>query len=286
MLLEPAFLSRLERLALRTRERLAGAYPGEHRSRRLGSSLDFADWRPYVEGDDFRRIDYQIYARLDRLVVRLFEAEEELLLRIVVDASASMGFEGKLAAAARLAGAMAYLAACRRDRARVFLVEAEGIRASPWVRSRDSAVALFSWLEEARAGGASRLAAGLQRLSAAGGLPGMTVVIGDLLDEEWEKSVRRLAGPGAEGAIVHLLAPSELDPTLRGDFALVDSETERPLEVSLSDQVLRSYRQRAAAWVGTVAEACRRRGVRYVRMAPDDDLETLLLVQLRREGLV
>jgi len=286
MLLEPQTLERLDRLSLKIRERTAGSNPGEHRSRRLGSSVDFADWRPYVEGDDFRRIDFGIYARLDRLVIRLYEAEEELNVRIVVDASASMGFEEKLPAALRLAGAIAYLAAARHDRARVWISNQDGISPGPWARSREGAFHLHRWLETVTAGGESELANGLKRMAAAGGLPGLTIVISDLLSEDWETVIRRLGGPGAESAVLQVLARSELDPALRGDLLLVDSETGEAVEVSMSDQVLRQYRARAVKFVAGVAEACRSRGIRYSLVSPSDDLEKLLMIDLRLQGLV
>jgi uncharacterized protein (DUF58 family) len=286
LLLEPRFLERLERLSLGARQRLSGLYPGGHRSRRLGTSLDFADWRPYAPGDDFRRIDYQIYARLDRLVVRLYEAEEELNLRIVLDASQSMAFDGKLEAAARVAGALCYLAAARRDRARVWVVDSTGVRPSPWARSRDSGILLLDWLDSVVPAGASNLPAGLSRLAAGGGLPGLTVVLSDLMTEEWESAIRRLSGPGAEAAVLHVLSRSEIEPDLAGDVLLVDSEDDASVEVSASEQVLSQYRERASAFIGHVSEACRRRGIFYSLIDPDVDLESLILVDLRREGLV
>lgn len=286
MLLQPEFLERLEHLSLSARGRLRGAYPGEHRSLRLGSSVDFADWRPYVEGDDFRRIDYQIYARLDRLVVRLYEAEDELTLRLVVDTSSSMGFERKLEVATKLTGALAYLAGVRGDRARAWAIDSSGLVPGPWVRSRDSAIALFSWLEKLRPAGSTSLLAGLRRLSSAGATHSVTVLLSDLLTEEWEAVLRRLGGPGAEAAVMHVLAPSELEPEARGDLLLVDSEAGGSVEVSLSESALRAYRQRAHDWRHAVAETCRRRGVSYALVPPDCDLEKLLLVDLRRDGLV
>ena len=286
MLLEPEFLARLERLSLTTRERLAGSFPGEYRSRRLGSSVDFADWREYVPGDDFRRIDYQIYARLDRLLVRLYEAEDEVDLQIVLDASASMDFEGKFHAASRLAGSLAYLAALHGDRARVWVVDDKGIRPSPWARSRDSSIVLFKWIEAIEPSGSSDLPGALRRLASFGATGSVLVLISDLLTESWEDALRRLGGPGAEGALLHVLSRAELDPPLRGDLRLVDSEADGSVEVSVSDQVLKRYRERAAAWARRVSETCRRRGLRYALVAPDDDLEALLLVRLREDGLV
>ncbi|MDP9069336.1 MAG: DUF58 domain-containing protein [Actinomycetota bacterium] len=286
MLLEPELLSRLERLSLATHARTAGAYPGAHRSKRLGSSVDFADWRAYVPGDDFRRIDYQIYARLDRLLVRLYEAEDEVSLQIVLDATSSMGFEDKFETGARLAGALSYLAALHGDRARVWVVDAHGIRPSPWARSRDSSIALFGWLEQIEPGGRCDLPTALKRFASAGGLRGVTVLISDLLTDEWEAVLRRLTSPGAGGALLQVLSPAEIDPQLRGDLLLVDSEAGATVEVSVSDQVLRQYRQRTQDWLRRVRETCRRRGLHYELVAPDDDLGSLLMVRLREGGLV
>lgn len=286
MLLEPRFLERLERLALAGRERFSGLYPGEHRSRRLGSSVDFADWRPYVEGDDFRRIDYQIYARLDRLLIRMYESEDELLVRVVVDASQSMAFEGKFETAQRLAGALAYLAACRRDRARVWLVDEGGLQAGPWARSRDSALTTLAWLDQKTTRGSADLAAGLHALQASGGMTGLTILVTDLLSENWEDIVRSVGGAGGEAALLHVLSHQEIEPELTGDMLLVDSERDSTVEVSFSEQVGRAYRSRVASWLDQVSTACRQRGIRYSLIDPQVDLESLLLVDLRREGLV
>ncbi len=286
MLLEPEVLSRLERLALSTRGRMSGAYPGTHRSTRLGSSVDFADWRAYVPGDDFRRIDYQIYARLDRLLVRLYEAEDQVSLQIVVDATGSMAFNSKYETAARVSGALAYLASLHGDRARVWVIDSRGIRPSPWARSRDSAIALFRWLEDVTPGGGADLPLALQRFGSAGGLRGMTILASDLLTEEWEAALRRLSAPAAGGALLHVLSADELDPELRGDLLLVDSEAGGTVEVSVSDQVLRRYRERTQRWLRQVSETCARRGLHHELVTPDDDLDSLLLVRLRRGGLV
>lgn len=286
MLLEPEFLSRLERLSLATRGRMTGMYPGGHRSKRLGSSVDFADWRAYVPGDDFRRIDYQIYARLDRLLVRLYEAEDEVSLQIVLDATSSMGFDAKFETGARVGGALSYLAALHGDRARIWVVDAAGIRPSPWARSRGSAIALFEWLEKAEPGGEGDLPTALKRFASAGGLRGVTVLISDLLTEQWEATLRRMAAPGAGGALLHVLSRGELEPAFRGDLLLVDSEAGGTVEVSLSDQVLRHYRKRTQEWMRRVSETCRRRGLHYELVSPGDDLESLLLVRLREGGLV
>ena len=126
----PEVLGALERLQLGTRRRLAGQLVGGHRSPRYGSSLDFADFREYQPGDDFRRIDYLTLARLDQLLVRLYDAEDDLTVRLIVDTSASMSTDGKLQRAAELAGALGFVALTRRDRVELHLPGAAPARFS------------------------------------------------------------------------------------------------------------------------------------------------------------
>lgn len=286
MLLERELLDRIERLALASRKRVAAAHPGDYRSRRLGSSVDFADWRQYVPGDDFRRVDYQILARLDRLLVRLYEAEEELVVRVVLDASASMEFGGKFSYAKKLAGALAYIAAVRRNRARVWAVSGARANPSPWARSRDAAMYLFQWIDEISPSGKVDLHSSLRSLSASGGLRGLTVLITDLLSENWEAVLRTLGGPHSEAALIQVLSKKEIEPEERGDLRLVDSESSTELDVSISDRVLREYRERTKGWMSAVASACRKREIRYVLADPDSSLDAFLTTNLRREGLV
>lgn len=285
MLIEPTVLEKLERLALVSRARLAGLFPGEHRSRKLGSSQDFADRRPYVLGDDYRRIDVAVLARLDRLYVRLYEAEEELDLRLVLDASASMDFHGKLVAAKRLSAALAYLAACRKDRAQFWVCDQSGMRQGPPMRSKDSALVAFNWLEGIAATGFSDIAGGLGRIAGAGGW-GSTVLVSDLLVSDWETIVRRLAATRGDAAVIHVVAKEEIEPQVRGDLALVDSETGVELDVSVSAEVLAGYKARLTGWLANVAAACRKRGIRYIQVDPTEDLSELVMVDMRREGLV
>lgn len=280
MLLEPRLLERLERLSLNVNRPVAGMHPGEHRSSRLGSSLDFADWRPYTYGDDYRRIDYQIFARLDRLVVKLYQAEEELNLRVILDASTSMGFHGKLDQAKKVAAVLTYIAAIRRNRARLWAVDGSGPRPSPWARSREAAHHCMDWLEDLEAEGEAKLGSALGRIAASGGLPGLTVVITDLLDEGWEATIRQLAGPGGDSIVIHVLSEPERDPGFRGDLMLVDAETNSETEVSVSDHALRSYKRRVENWLKAVSSACLSRGILYINVDPEDDLEDVLLGRL------
>jgi uncharacterized protein (DUF58 family) len=299
-LLEPALLARLESLQLGTRRPLAGFMSGEHRSRRHGTSLDFADFREYHPGDDFRRIDYHLYARLDVLLLKLYEAEEDVHLRLLVDTSASMGLSGKLATAERVAAALGFVALTRRDPVSVHTFPLD--RPAPRFIGRAAVPPFFHLLESLAATGTTDFAAAASHLLARPGPPGLTVVLSDLLTPEWEAALSRLPARGSDVVVVHVLAPEELDPQLSppppggrrgrrrpaatGDLELVDRETGARLAVSVTSDALARYRSVAQAWLDRVEHRCAQVGATYVRVLTDESLETALLTAWRRQGVL
>jgi uncharacterized protein (DUF58 family) len=283
-LLEPRFLARLERLQVGTRRRLGGQFAGEHRSIRRGASIDFADYREYHPGDDFRRIDYQLLARLDVLLLRLFEAEDDLVVRLLVDTSTSMRTGAKFEQATRVAAALGFVALVRRDAVTLHTFPDE--RPAPRFTGRHGSTQLFRHLEALEAGGGTDIVAAAAHLLARPGPPGLTVLISDLLTPEWEQAITRLPARGGDLVVVHVLAQEELRPELVGDLDLVDAETGRTVSVSLSPASLRAYRQLAATWTDGIALRCRRAGAAYVRLLDDDDLEETLLGSWRDAGVL
>ncbi len=283
-LLDPAFLARMEALQLGTRRRLAGHFAGEHRSVRHGSSVDFADYREYHPGDDFRRIDYFLYARLGVLNVKLFEAEDDLHLRVLLDTSASMGAGEKLQCARRVAAALGFVALCRRDPVSVHAFPLD--RPAPRFAGRAAVPALFAHLERLEAGGDTAFAIAVSSLLARRGPAGLTVVISDLLTPEWETALGRLPSRGGDVVVVHILEPEELRPSLAGDLELVDRESGGRVAVSLAPDTVATYERLAAAWVERVAARCRQVGAGYVRLLTTDDLEATLLSAWRTAGVL
>jgi uncharacterized protein (DUF58 family) len=283
-LLEPALLARLERLQLSTRRRLAGHLAAEHRSPHHGATLDFAEYREYHPGDDFRRIDYPALARLDQLLVRLYEAEDDLTVRLLVDTSASMATGDKMAQAKSIAAALGFVALVRRDVVTVHGLPAVGT--APRFNGRNATVALFEHLERLEPAGDTRFVAAARDLLARPGPPGLTVLVSDMLTSEWDEGVRRLPGRGGDLTVVHVLAAEEVRPDLIGDLDLVDSETGARVPVSLSPDALRRYERLALAWADQVALRCRQVGAAYVRVLDDDDLEPLLVGRWRSAGVL
>lgn len=265
MLLDATQRSRLERLALHGKRRLRGVWSGRHRSMRLGESLDFADYREYFPGDDFRRIDYNLWARLGVVLIRLFEAEDEMPLSVLVDTSASMGFGAKFRTMQRLAAMVAYLALASGERVRLVTVPAAGrpSLSGPWGRHVAAWPRLEEWLEALTPGGGTDLPAAARLMVAPGAHRGPVVLISDLLTADWGTAVDLLGAIGG-GVVLHVLDPSELDPEVTGDVTLRDVETGREVQVSLSDAALDRYRSRVTDFLADAARRAQRAGLDHV----------------------
>ena len=279
---DPELLAALERLQVQTRGKLAGQLVGAHRSRRYGSSLDFADFREYQPGDDFRRIDYVALARLDQLLVRLYDAEDDLTLRLVIDASASMALDGKFGRACEMAGALGFVALNRRDRVEVSVAGHPPARFS----GRNAIGALFDHLESLVPGGAGSLSSLAGDVVARQRGAGMTVVCSDFLEADWDAAIGRFPTRGAELFVVHVLGGGELEPPELGDVDLVDSETGDRVPLTMSDNPIRSYLQRLEAWMDDVRSATRRAGGSYLLVDSRTPLRTVLLDNVTRSEAI
>lgn len=283
-LLSPGLLAQLERLQLVTRRRLAGRFSGEHRSPEFGSSVDFADYREYHPGDDFRRIDYPLYARTGALFIRLFEAEDDVTVRVVIDRSASMGMHGKLAQAVRMAAGIGFIALVRRDT--VILHTEPPAWPARRFSGRHAAQPLLAMLADIDATGPTDLVGAARDVLGQRGRAGVTVLISDLLSDGWSTAVDRMAVGGGDTTVLHVLAPEELRPDLRGDLAMLDVESGEEVPASLSPAALRDYADNVDAWLADTAAHCRSRGAAYVRVMADEPPEQVLLGSWREHGLV
>ncbi len=286
MLLEPAFLEKLERLRLVARRRARGAV-GERRSRALGRGVEFSDHRAYQVGDDWRYVDWSIYARLDRLFVKLFEEEEESDVHLLVDASASMRFGNppKLEYAKRLAAALGYVALAGGDRVGAAAVHGDAVRTLPPRRGRAHAHHLFRFLESEQAYGLTDLEEAVRRF-----VPrrrGVVVALGDLLDPKgFQPFLRRLRHAGLEVFVVHLLAEEDLTPPNEGELRVVDAESGESVDVTVDARLVQEFVAQRDSFLEEVRTFCARHGMAYVRATTQIPVEDLVLRYLRRAGLV
>ncbi len=285
-LLDPSFVRELEHLRIELSRRIAGARVGEHRSLRRGASVEFAEHRPYAPGDDPRRVDWNAFARLGELVVRLYAAEEDVTVHLVVDASRSMAFgaPSKLSSAARLAAAIGYLCLTGSERVSLSLAIGSEVSTRATMRGRRKLAELLSTLEHVEAKGGGPIDRAVDALLARhAAKPGVAVVLSDLLDGgAGITAANKLAAARHQTAVVHTLSADELDPEASGELTLVDSETGERMDLALDDAALASYRARLAAWLGDVESTCRKRGVRYVKALPSDSMRDVVARVLSR----
>ena len=292
-LISPDLMKRLEQLQLLARRRSKSTAKGERRSGARGQSVEFADYRTYVPGDDLRRIDWNLFGRLERLFLKLYEEERELPVTIYLDSSESMSFGrvSKFDFARQVAAGVGYVALCGFDRVTVEpfpLADDQAglvgeLRA---VRGRRSAMRFFDNLNRLKAGGTADFNQALRLGAMKHRAQGVIVVLSDFLDPAgYEDGLKSLASRGSEVHAVQILAPEELEPSSFGDLRVIDSETGAEQEVTFGKYRLKSYRATVQNYCRRLQEYCRARGIRYQLVQSDTPIDDLLLKAMRTGGM-
>ncbi|HNQ95720.1 MAG TPA: DUF58 domain-containing protein [Anaerolineales bacterium] len=292
MLFDESTLRKLNQLTLIASRIRSGAMKGERRSSRRGSSVEFADYRNYAPGDDLRRLDWNIYARLERPFIKLLEEEEDLAVHVLIDGSQSMdwgeGAQNKFQYALKLAAGLGAVTLASGDALTIGLLQ-QGKVASEFGPSRGGAslARLFRFLENLEPGGETNLNRAMRDYSIIPRRAGLVILLSDLFaNDGYETGLRQLMGRGHEAALVHVLAPDELDPPLAGDIQLVDIETNQTQDVSLDGGLRERYRTRARAWIQSTQAECRKRNIRYLEAVTSQTWDHILLLEMRRAGFV
>jgi uncharacterized protein (DUF58 family) len=286
---DEAFLRQLERLLLLMRAPVRGGLKGGRRSIKRGQSVEFADYRDYALGDDLRQLDWNVYARLERLFVKLFVEEEDVTVSLLIDVSASMasGRPEKLLFAKRAAAALGYIGLASEDRVAVSSLGGRVARRQVALRGSGRVFRLLATLSGIRATeGSTDLVASARHAAAQLTGRGLIILISDLLDPAADKVIRELAATGSELVILHVLSPDELDPPLEGDLRLVDAETGDGVDVTLDVSSLDAYRARLAEWQTDLADLAARRRATYVPLSTDVPLSDLVFAELRRRRVL
>jgi uncharacterized protein (DUF58 family) len=306
MLFDETSLRKLQQLTLVTSRVRAGALRGERRSLKRGAGLEFADFRDYAPGDDLRRVDWNVYARLDRPYVKLREEEEDLAVHILVDASQSMdwgeGVQHKFNYAMQLAAGVGSIGLSTGDRISVVMLHDSHPSTTPLrgsaqdaslpikevsLRGQQYLLKLLKFLETQQASGITDLEAATRRYLIKPRRPGLVILISDLLSPNgYQSAVKLLQQRGHEVAIVHVMSPDEIDPPLAGDLKLIDVETGGAQEVSLDGGLRDAYRERVTAWRNEAQAFCRVRGVRYLAVQTDRPWDEVVLYDMRKAGMV
>jgi hypothetical protein len=289
----PAFLARLEELRIRTRRQYPGMGKGAHLSPKRGSSLEFSDYRHYSLGDDFRYIDWGMYARTDKLYVKLFKEEEDLLTYVFLDASASMGFpatDRKFEKAVAIALALAYVALAAGDRVMIRVLAGSGPHPPPsFVFGRHRIVDLAQRLRSFKPGGQADLAEVLARDLVGIRRAGKVFVVSDFL--MMPNSVTRGLGLFTAATMdvtaVQILGGREISGQgLTGDVEVVDAETGEHLRVSMGTREREQYRNTLMRLSREIRVYCLKRGMHYALYVTDQDFHQFFLKAVADLGLV
>ncbi len=282
-ILEPGEIARLERLALTPDRRVAASGSGPHRSLLRGRSLDVVDWRDYQPGDDPRTIDVQAWARLDQVLVRLYEADVDLRVQLIVDTSASMEVGDKLRHAVRIAGAIGVAALTRNESLSVTSLSEPVPRR---YRGRSSVGVFLNHLAAWVAEGPTPFVDTAKRLTATTSRPGLVVVVSDFLSAESTAFIDRLAARRAQILAVLVASSEDEDPDVLGEVQLVDAETQHRVDVDLSPMVIEKFRERRARDRAVLAQRLARHGSRLVVSWTGDDLMTQVVPDLSNAGVL
>lgn len=278
----------IQQLSIAAKRRIAGLAAGEQRSLRYGGGIEFADYRDYQAGDDIRQIDWSVFLRLRRLLVKLCAQEKELTLMILIDISRSMRFgkPDKLRMAARFAAVLAGIALNDGNRAGIATVGKSFRELIKPQRNRVSLSVIFNALSCLETVVTFDPALCLREFAARYGRKCMVVLISDLLYPQWPQTVRNLASSGCEGYILQLLAPEELEPPYLDEVTLIDQENATEIGVFMDRETASGYRRELAGYLLEVRQTCHRLGLGHTMAATDDSLARVFHEELRKGGLL
>src|SRR5579885_2508376 len=288
-LLDPNFLARLEQLELVSRKIFLGRMKGERRSKRKGQSVEFADYRNYVVGDDLRFLDWNLYARLDKLFLRLFMEAEDLHFYLLIDNSLSMSFGSptKLHYAKQVAAALGFIGLVNMDRVVIEAFNDRLTQTMPAARGRRSLWRLLDFLQKLEPAGPSDLRQALRTFGLKCAGKGIVVVLSDFMEKGgYEDALRYLIARQLDVYVIQILSQEEIEPEIVGDLRLVDVEDDDVAEVTVSGPLLKRYKQNLAAYRAGLYEFCARRGVTCLFTSNQVPFDKLVLTYLRQRGLV
>jgi uncharacterized protein (DUF58 family) len=288
-LFDDEFQRKLDYLAMVSRRVFSGAMRAERRTKKTGSGVEFADHRDYVPGDDFRYLDWAAYQRFGRLLIRLYEEEEDLSIYFILDSSASMGFGGgeKLRQAKRLCAALAYVGLANLDRIAIVTANDEISGRMQSTRGKARIFRVFRFLTAVKAEGATDLGDAMKTFVAQHKRRGLAVVLSDLYDPAgFERGINVLRYAKFEPFVIHLVDGADAKPELRGDVRVYDCETGDEREVTVTAKVLERFAAAYEEHLEEVKRFCVGKQVSYFRADVSVPFDELILRVFRRGGFL
>ncbi len=288
-LFDDDFQRKLDYLALVSKRVFAGRMRAERRTKKSGSGVEFADHRDYQPGDDFRYLDWNVYQRFDRLLLRLYEEEEDLAIYFIVDASSSMGFGDakKLRYAKRVAAALAYVGLANLDRVSIVSTTDKVLDRMPATRGKARIFKVFRFLKELEPEGQTDLEDALKSFVAQNKRRGLVVLASDLYDPHgFERGINVLRYNKFDPFVVHIVDEAEAKPKLSGDVLLYDCETGDEREVTVTAKVLERFETAYRSYLDDIDRFCTSKQVPYIRADVNVPFDELILRVFRRGGFL
>jgi uncharacterized protein (DUF58 family) len=293
-LFDEEFQRKLEYLSLVSRRVFSGRLRAERRTKKSGSGVEFADHRDYQPGDDFRTLDWSVYQRFERLLVRLYEEEEDLAIYLILDTSGSMAFgepgakkASKLAYAKKVVAALAYVGLANLDRVSVVTTSDRVMERMPETRGKARIFKAFRFLRSVEAGGTTDLGDAMKTFVAQNKRRGLAVLVSDLYDPKgFERGLNLLRYNKFDPFVVHVVDPADARPRLQGDVLVYDCETGDEREVTVTAKVLERFALAHAEYIASVERFCATRQVPYVAASVEVPFDELILRVFRRGGFL
>ncbi len=288
--IDDEFLQQVEMLQMLVKNNVAGMFGGNHKSKSYGSSCEFADYREYTPGDDITKIDWNAYARFEKLYTKLFLDERQMHTRIYIDASRSMGFgkAKKDEQSLKIAAALAYLSVCEMDKVSVYAIQNKGLNAViSGMLGKEAYISSIGKLNDITFEGDSYISDAVVP-STVGYGDGMSVIISDFLtDNDYEAAIDHLAGKKRHVLCIQVLSKEELTPKSRGKMHFFDSEdTGKSYRKNITREIVKAYRQAVEYATGRIREYCAARGADYMLVGAEEPINKVFFGKLVSEGVL
>lgn len=288
-LLDQNFLHKLERITLTARMMAKGDAGGNRKALAKGTSVEFADFREYAPGDDYRRIDWNAYGRFERLFIKLFTEERQTAVTIFIDDSGSMdwGDPNKGFLAKQLAAALAYIALANFDRVAIAALNQQVQDHLPAFSGKQGFWNALRFIDELPFGGKTNLTAAIKSYSALGSRGGIAVVLTDLFSEDgYKEAMKYLQYQKQEVTLIHILAPQELDPPWQGSVQLQDKEGYESRDITIKPDVITAYKKALNEFLNDNRQFCYDRGIAYIVLSSVLDIDKAIFDNLFKLGVV
>ncbi|RKD30551.1 DUF58 domain-containing protein [Thermohalobacter berrensis] len=280
-----SLLKKLETLKLNSNFILNKGYSGSRKSKAKGSSIEFSDYREYVPGDDFRKIDWNAYGRFQKLFVKLFMEEREASINIFLDTSKSMAFGSpkKSYIALNLSMVFAYLSLANLDRINLYTINNGKLDNTGYLKGKNMTSRVINFLEKVKFESREDM---LNLIPENQYKQGISIIISDLFSDNFEEVIKYLSYLKQNIIVLQILSKEELNPTIRGDVKLIDSETENEIDISGSNSILKAYEKNLNKFLNNINEICKKYGCYYTFLSNETPLEKIIFDSLIKAGIL